>query len=546
MNRMPDEKCRRLVCEGPAVIGMITSTMESGGSIESAIRYVASDGPVVSRILFDEVVHRCDVRSCTDMIAELVSSLSALPKSAQGFRDSLTTLLTAARSPDSEESNRLFRDSADMALESVRLMGERYSASLNTPCMIVFGMGIMVPMLLMSILPLLGMGGVFTVSMINDTMVSVVTLIVIPSAMLAMCLWLRNANPFSNQEGYRLYHLVPLASAIPLCIINYWITESIMKTMIMGLAPAIVLSLILDYDNHRKEIERSRCEKVLKGCFTDIGNRMVDGVSYEDAIVSSLGMEPVCEELSRRIERMILIGRSDVPGTVRDAVMSVSSECATSLRDICMCAERDNDDAGRMAITIGRQYRNRMSIAHELSIKLKGMTDMMFATAAVFAPLILGLSYSMMTPIVELTGHQVIENTGTILSIYLVELCALISLLVSCLRMDEVRGQGLWRFCLMMPVSLIVFTVCSAIPLNRGRWIPLHGRGKGCADHRSDMPSLGPLPLSESSGIPLWQHGRVGRYSRDHGPSRVDIRTSLCPWGPPVPSGSRAQHHPEW
>jgi hypothetical protein len=408
-------------------------------------------------------------------------------------------------------------------------MGERYSASLNTPCMIVFGMGIMVPMLLMSILPLLGMGGVFSVGMIDDTIVSIVTLVVVPSVMLAMCLWLRNANPFSNREEYGLHHLVPLASAVPLCIMNYWITGDIMKTLILGLAPAIVLSLILDYDNHRREIERSRCEKVLKGCFTDIGNRMVDGISYEEAIVSSLGMEPVCMELSRRIERMILIGRGDIPGTIHDAVTPVSTECATSLRDICMCAERDNDDAGRMAITIGRQYRNRMSIAHELSIKLKGMTDMMFATAAVFAPLILGMSYSMMAPIVELTGHQVIENTGTILSIYLVELCALISLLVSCLRMDEVKGQGLWRFCLMMPVSLIVFTVCSAIPLNRGLRIYPHGCGKGRADNRGCMSSLGPLPLSESTGISLWQHGRIGRGPRDHGSPCVPIRTTLCP-----------------
>ena len=225
---------------------------------------------------------------------------------------------------------------------------------------------------------------------------------------------------------------------------------------------------------------------------------------------------------------MIVMGRGDIPGTVRDAVAPVSIECATSLRDICMCAEKDNDDAGRMAITIGRQYRNRMSIAHELSIKLKGMTDMMFATAAVFAPLILGMSYSMMTPIVELTGYHVIENTGAILSIYLVELCALISMLVSSLRMDEVRGQGLWRFCIMLPLSLMVFTVCSAIPLNRGRWIHPYGCWKGCSDHWRILPSPGPHPLPQPPHVPLRKHGRFGRNPRDHGPSGVAVGAAVC------------------
>ena len=46
----------RLVDECPTVVGMITATVGSGGSLDSAIRAVAEDGPAHSRRLFSRAV----------------------------------------------------------------------------------------------------------------------------------------------------------------------------------------------------------------------------------------------------------------------------------------------------------------------------------------------------------------------------------------------------------------------------------------------------------------------------------------------------------
>ena len=82
-----------------------------------------------------------------------------------------------------------------------------------------------------------------------------------------------------------------------------------------------------------------------------------------------------------------------------------------------------------------------------------------------FAPLVLGMSVSMLGPLSELSGAGTSGDTGTVLSVYLVELCGLIAVLTSDLSGRHGAREVVWRFSTMVPVSLVVFTVCSGFGL---------------------------------------------------------------------------------
>ena len=97
--------------------------------------------------------------------------------------------------------------------------------------------------------------------------------------------------------------------------------------------------------------------------------------------------------------------------------------------------------------------------------KLKSTMDMMTGTSAIFAPLILGMSIVMLGPITEITGQVFFDNIGLTLAIYLVELAALISLMSSNLMCKGKTVDVMARFALMMPISLIVFMICSSFSL---------------------------------------------------------------------------------
>ena len=90
---------------------------------------------------------------------------------------------------------------------------------------------------------------------------------------------------------------------------------------------------------------------------------------------------------------------------------------------------------------------------------------MMTGTAVLFAPLVLGMSVSMLGPLSEIAGYREVGDTGAVLSVYLVELCALIAVLTSDLGGRSGIREIVWRFSTMAPVALVVFRICCGLEI---------------------------------------------------------------------------------
>jgi hypothetical protein len=458
---------RRIMNECPAVIGMITSTVQSGGSIESAIRTVASSGPEHSRELFGRAVRLADTKGCASLVDGLRDVLSDLPKEANGYGRAVLMSVSASESSDPFTRDRMLRDAADIALDSVREMGESYGSSLTTPCMTVFGLGIMVPMILMSILPMLTVGGMFGSKTIDQGTVVLTTLVIIPAVILAVAVYVRDRNPFLS-ERTRLSDIrmaLPLLLAIPLAIAYTVISDDTDGLFICSLAPACVCTVFLTMDAIRRDSKRRRCELSLMDTVFDLGNRMLSGVNFETAAVDSMDSSKECHELSERLSREFALSRGDLDAAIDSTVSPVSAEMSTAMRNILICSERDSDDAGKLAVTLGKQFQNRNLARRSLEMKLKSTTDMMIGTAMVFAPMVLGMSVAMLRPLSKIADYSAMEDTSLVLGAYLIELCALIAILVSSLGNGEGTSRMVWRFCLMCPVSLLVYAACCSISL---------------------------------------------------------------------------------
>jgi len=458
---------RRLMNECPAVIGVLTSTIESGGSIDTAVRAIAEDGPRHSRQLFLDSVRDADTKGSPSLTSSLSSRLSELPEEASGYRRAVMMAVSASESSDEIERTRMLRDSAQIALEAVKEMGEAYGASLTVPCMTVFGIGIMMPMILMSILPMLSIGGMFETGTIDNGAIVLITLVMIPAIILAVSVYLRSRNPFLT-ESFRIKDLrclLPIFCSIPLGLIAMRFTDDSTMILLLSLAPACVVCVILMAGGMRGNRVRLAGEQALMDCVFDIGNRMLGGTNFETAAVEASAVRKESEPVSRMLSREFALCRGDVGAAVSCAVEPVSREMSMALCSIQACSERDTEDAGRLAVTLGKQFQSRNAAKRDLEMKLKSTTDMMAGTAMVFSPLVLGLSVSMLEPLTKLAGELSLEGTSTILGIYLVELNALIAILLSSLGSGDGVLQTVWRFCIMCPISLAVFWVCSGISL---------------------------------------------------------------------------------
>ncbi len=548
---------RRLLGEAPTVVGILTSVIESDGSLDAAVRIVAEDGPVLSRKLFSRAAASADTKGSRSVKDALIRELGAVGDGASGYRQSVMLCISASESGDRHERLGMLEEASDAALDAVRIMGERYSASLTVPCMTIFSVCVVIPMIMMTILPMLSIGDLFGPVPIDGKMVLGIVLVAIPGATIAVCVKLRADNPFISPDGPRdgMMSMAPLLLAVPMYPALIWSGMDAEGSLMLSVALAAIACAILLIGDRMAETRRARSEAGLRDSVFDIGNSLLGGVNFERAAVESVSSRPGCAEIGSSLGRELDICRGDVEGAVTRALSPVSQEVARTLCDISRCSRSDTEDAGRLAITVGRQFQNAANVMKELELGLKSMTDMMSGTAAVFAPMVLGMSVSLLGPLSRISGYTGLDGTEFALALYVIELCALIAILTSSLGTGGGLKSMLWRFSLTVPIAMVVFAVCTTVSLRRGTGI---SRGSPFGEHglpetrdpRRPHRLFGvPRPCSVGAvhGPVRIVHG-IGRQPRIHRRGMEGSRLRgdrVRAGGPPLPPAGGQELHPE-
>ncbi|MDR2845906.1 MAG: hypothetical protein LBV63_01330 [Candidatus Methanoplasma sp.] len=455
-----------LMNEGPTVIGMMSVAIEGGGSLDTAVRDVANNGPINFSKLFREVVVKADTRDASDIKGGLASMLAKLPNSLAAVRRSVHMVVAASESSSAEEKKRMLKDASEISLNGLKEVGESYSSSLNNPCMMIFGLGIMVPMILMSILPMLNLGGMFGPSPIGTGPIVILTLVVIPAIIVSMILSVKEKNPFMTMSQERKgYGCLVLLSIAPVAVVVWSITEDIAMAVMVSAVISGTVAFVAMFPDVKKEKIREKQEHLLKDAVFELGNALIAGENFETALVRSTSVRKECIPVSESVSRELSMCRGDVCTAIRMSVGQISLPIADVLCDVYRCSLKDVRDAGRLAISVGRQLQGQDIVRKVIQNKLKSMIDMMAGTAAVFAPMVLGMSVTMLGPLSKVMEGANFEGTSAILSVYLTELCVLMAVLTSYLSGRTGRGEIAYRISMMLPVSMIMFFVCSGIKI---------------------------------------------------------------------------------
>ncbi|MGI6009263.1 MAG: hypothetical protein ACOX8X_03960 [Methanomethylophilus sp.] len=460
------ENVPKLLNESPRVIGIMSTPISGGGSLDTAVREVAASGPPLSRGIFGKVVDRADTRAAPDIRAALLAEMSELPDSASSYSMAMHMAVSASEARDREERDRNLRDATEIALTGLRETGKAFSASLSAPCMAVFALGIMIPMVLMSIVPMLSIGGLFGSSPLSMTQISVFTIVIIPAAVAAVVLGIKHRNPFlpPDQKRADLKVFLPLLS-VPLLflLLSYaGISADIAGCIACAIGGAISYACVLPA--HMRETARKRCAAGLEDAVFDAGNRLISGEGFEDAVLGALNAREQCREAAESLRREWAICRGDTEGAIMRALSPISLTAAEAFRSICRAASKDLRDAGRLAVSIGRQMKDQRSVRNSIRSDLRSITDTMSATAAFFAPMVLGLSVAMLAPVSFLSGAD-FSGTSSVLVLYLAELCVLIAALNSFLEGDSRPETVARRISMFLPISAIVFLLSMSVQL---------------------------------------------------------------------------------
>jgi hypothetical protein len=453
---------RRLMNESPTAVGMMASVILSGGSLDTAVRYVSESGPKMMKRMFRKVARETDLRM-SDMKEGLIAAVGSVHNDASPFKRSMHMLISSSETSDISEKKRMISDAESITLAGLKEMGDVYSSSLNNPCMMIFGLGVMIPMILMSVLPMLSMGGMFSVSALNTGTVGFLTLAVIPAVVSLVIVSIINNNPFREEKGSDSRMFLVILSAIPLFIVSYSLTEDAVISLIASMVIGGMLTFAATFRSVSEERRIRKTETSLQYVFFELGNRLLSGSNFEDSMIAALGTRKECAHLSGRFSRCVRLSRGDVTGSLRSVLYGCSDEIADGYVRVYEASCKDTRDSGRLSVSIGHQMQDRMQVKRNIRNKLKSITDMMTGTSVFFAPMIMGMSIVLLKPMASISGMSVSGDVVLILALYLVELALLLSVLTSYLNNNGNLNSIVNRFSIMMPVCLVIFSAFSGL-----------------------------------------------------------------------------------
>lgn len=455
-----------LLNEGPEVIGCIATVLEGGGSLDTAVREIAARGPPCSAKLFRKIVEDSELRIECDLLTAISRLISNLPEGCSAYGMALRMAVTAADARDPNERARVLKEAADISLSGLSEAGKTFAASLNAPCMAIFGLGIMVPMVLMSILPMMSLSGLFGSSPMDIRMIAAVTLVLIPCAVLSMIAGISRRNPVATAgDRGSPREFLPFLLVFPMLVMSHSLTRDWTASVCFSAVAASIVALGIGYRGDRVMRCRAKAEKDLGHILLEIGNRLTSGTPFEISVMESLETRKGLRAMAGAFRNEILLCRGDVESAICNVFSSVSPEISGSLTRIYRTSQKDLAEAGRLSISLGRRINDRSSIRRAIRNELKGMCDTMYGTAAVFAPLVLGLSVSMLEPLKRLSEGIDSGMTSLVLSVYLCELCGIIALLLAFVEGNLNCRSVVRKMSGMCIVSLIVFLVTLGISL---------------------------------------------------------------------------------
>lgn len=452
--------------ESPTVIGMMSTAIMSGSSLDTAVREISVNGPKETSSIFKGVVRKTDLRIGGDIKDNLIRVSNELPEGASPFKRGLHMIVSASETSERNERYRMLKDSEQIALNGLKDMGNRYGSSVNNPCMLIFGLGIMVPMVLVSILPMLTVGGSFSISFLSMNMIAFITLILVPAVMGVIIYSISSGSPFKTTlPRTDLIPILPILSAIPMFAFLNWTGYQMVVSLAASVAFAGSFTALCLYPGHIGERKRKRISHSLEDMLFDLGNKLTAGDPFERSLIEIMNERKECTDLGRSMERSFRLCRGDIHAVLGSVLSEFSTSMADSYLKIYESSLKDVRKAGELAISLGHQIQNVRSVNSEMENRLKSMKDMMTWTAAAFAPIIMGLSLVLLKPLSSISDSLESGMVSLILCIYLIELAFMISILNSSLGVRNSVSSIFFRFGLMVPISMIIFLAVSGISI---------------------------------------------------------------------------------
>ncbi|MFP4545870.1 MAG: hypothetical protein ACLFPN_03360, partial [Methanomassiliicoccales archaeon] len=439
--------------------------------------YAAEKGEGILTDRIRETMWAVLTRRCQDAIEGLLAMLDSLSELNDSLRQSVHLLISATYENTREGMERLLDRANQTVLDGVKRATDDYVSSLSVPTLVLFSMGVVLPVMLFALMPLLALGSVSpdpsgsSGNLLDPWMLAPLLLVVFPLVSLLYARSIVARNPLGDAASFpieldrRWLYLVaswPLAVALTL-LFNGSPFFPYLIVLALVIPPSILLAIALRPERGRpgrEEVERDFARALFQ-----IGNSMLTGHSLEGALEKGSGEGGHFSRFAQCVLYRYKVGREGLETIFgrREHYPVRSPLLEAAMVTVAQCSERDTQMAGKVAMNLARNIDNIRRSDEHLKERLRGVVEMMRSTAFVFAPLVLGITSSLL----ELIGGKTSLFSGldggliTMVGIYLALLCLVVTYFTCSISSDGDWRRIGYEFGTRAPLSVTLFTIVS-------------------------------------------------------------------------------------
>jgi Flp pilus assembly protein TadB len=506
----------------PEIISYIVMSMKLVPNMEVAIRFAAGNsGRPLSKDL-KKMMWNLHVREYRGIDEAIIEFSNLWGKNSEYFKRALHLIKSSTSEPDEAQRVITLNRSLDLVLESTRDLMDSFAAKLKTPTYVLYSIFILIPLSLVALMPAITVVGIRfgtgTLVILYNIVLPLLTFIY------AEYILMQRPAAFVPQEipenhphlagiKEKKLHALIFASAIGLLISslgyilvyrgNPWniVSTSTLDGIIpptlfiiWGIVFAVSVYLNISYAPYKKiRDEIRKMENEFSDALFVLGRRVSEGRSAEEAF-SHTARTMQGSDISLAFERIslnLMNMRTDIHSAIFDrdfgAFRDIYSErIRTTMLLMVESVQKSHEVAGVAIVKLADHLKELQDVEIKIRQSLYDMTSTMRSTAAVFAPLIAGVTIALSEVITKILQNisdsikRLPENAFPgpaqisadnlnqsipsdifmfAIGIYIIMITVILVRFSGTIEYGGDRTQLLYEIGQILPVTIIIFTV---------------------------------------------------------------------------------------
>jgi hypothetical protein len=423
-----------------ALVHLIASSLRVRRSLGTAVRFAAANLKGAAGEELERLEWEVRIRRFSTVEEGLMALAARLGSTNPELKRALLTLQGAETEPTRQGLERRLDRAYDIVLRAEERRRERISSTLERPVTTLFGIGVVLPLVVASLIPMLQMAA----PALSAAPIALLMLVVLPVAMFLGASRIAERNQLgadierADRRVALACSLLPAMAGMFLWGAGTLVTWSVPIPLTALVAAAVALcGAGSGIDLHRHSVDREREQGALDADLPDflhaIGSKMAAGRAAEQALLEAVEAStksPLASRL-RGVLFDVMVGRRSLEQAIEaDEAVRSAARVYPAMRLMALAAARDAASSGQVVLHLAEFERLRHDAAESTRTRVRSIVETSRTTVVVFAPLILGITAGMFSllarvSVMTLTGasggssSMTADAFGAMVAVYL-------------------------------------------------------------------------------------------------------------------------------